>query len=191
MMLDFQVRVSTTHESIKASKIIGINDRASADSLNGQVEQSLRTDILENFYPNDAVPFKNPENRNFSGRFSPSIAFSPASEVSFIQFDLSSKQVIALSVIGCNTHPDRIDCFEDSRIIEATLLVDLPGRELQFKELNNPKPISATNPKVVNPASGEIMEIVFTQFTSKPFAADSVDLVAATFTAETTVVFPT
>ena len=128
---------------------------------------------------------------NFSGRTSASIAFSPASKVGFIQFDLSSKKMITAGAVGYNCHPDHIDCFKDSRITEANLLRVLPGRELQFKKLNNPKPITATNPDFANSASGEIMESVLTTFTSKPFAGDSVDFVAATSTAETTVVFST
>jgi hypothetical protein len=70
-------------------------------------------------------------------------------------------------------------------------LTDLPGRQLQFKELNDPKPISATNPNLVNPASGEIMEAILTASTSKLFTGDSVYGIAATSNAETTVVFPT
>jgi hypothetical protein len=84
-----------------------------------------------------------------------------------------------------------MDCFENSRITEADLLADPPGRELQFKELNNPKPVSTTNPDLVNPSPGEIMEGIFTAFTSKPFTGDSVDFIAVTSNAETTVVFPT
>jgi hypothetical protein len=70
-------------------------------------------------------------------------------------------------------------------------MTDLPCRKLQFKELNNPKPIAVTDPDFVNPASGKIMESIFTAFTSKLFSGDSVDFVAVTSTAETTVVFPT
>ena len=190
-MIDFQMPVSTTHQSIIASKFICINDGASSDCFNGKVEQSFCTDILNNFNPDDAIPFKDTENRHFSGSASTSIAFSSAPKIGFIQFDFSSKQMIAAGVAGHYSHPDHIDCFEDSRITEANLLVDFPGREFQFKELNNPKPVSATNPDFVHPASGEIMESIFTTFTSKPFASDSVNFVTATSTAETTVVFPT
>lgn len=191
MMIDLQVPVSAIHQSIVASEFIGINDGASSDCLNGEVEQRVCTDIRNNFNPNDAVPFKDTENRHFPGSASASVAFSSPPEVCFIQFDFSGKQMIAVGVVGYNSHPYRIDCFQDSRVAEVNLLADLPGRELQFKELNNPKPISATNPDFINPSSGEIMKGVFTPFTPKPFACDSVDFVASTSPAETTVVFPT
>jgi len=191
MMIDFQVPVSAIHQSIIASEFIGINDGASSDCLNGEVEQSLCTDIRNNFNPNDAVPFKDTENRHFPGSASASVTFSSTPEVCLIQFDLSCKQMIAVGVVSCNSHPYYVDCFKDSRIAEVNLLADLPGRELQFKELNNPKPISAANPDFINPSSGEIMKGVFTPFTSQPFACNSVDFVATTSPAETTVVFPT
>ena len=191
MMIDFKMPISTTHQRIIAFEFIGINDGAASNRLDSQIEQSHRTDVLNNFNTNNAVPFKNTENRNFPGCPSTSITFSPASEVSLIQFDLTSKQIMTLGVVGYNSYPKDIDCFKDSRITKINLLGDFPGREFQFKELDNPKPISATNPMLVNPASGEIMECVFTPFTSEPFTDDPVDFIAPTSTAETTVVFPT
>ena len=191
MMIDFQMPVSTMHQSVIASEFIGINNRASANCFNGQVQQSLRTDIFDHFNPNDNVPFKNTENRDFPGSPSTSITFSAASKVGFIQFDLTSKQIMTVGVVGYDSHPKDSDCFKDSRITETNLLTDLPCRQLQFKQLNDPKPISATNPDLVNPSSGEIMEGILTASTSKLFTGDSVYGVAATSTAETTVIFPT
>ena len=191
MMIDFQMPVSTTHQSIIASEFIRVNDGASPDCLDRQVEQSYCTYILNNLNSNNAISLKNTENRDFPGCPSAPITFSSASEVGFIQFNLTGKQVINVGIVGYDSHPQDIDCFKDSRIAEANLLGDLPGRELQFKELNDPKPISTTNPEPVNPASGEIMEGVFTPFASELFTADPVDLIAVTSTAETTVLFPT
>ena len=191
MMIDFQMPVSTTHQSVIASEFISIYNGASPDFLDSQVKQSHRTDIGNNLNPNNAVPLKDTENRDFPGCPSAPIAFSSTSEVSLIQFDFTGKQIITVGVVGYDSHPKDIDCFKDSGIAQANLLGDLPGGKLQFKELDNPKPISAANPKLVNPASGKIMEGVFTPFTSKPFTDDPVDFIAVTSTAETTVLFPT
>ncbi len=190
MMIDFQMPVSTTHQSIIASEFIHINNGASMDCLDLQVEQSHRTDILDNLNPNDTVPLKNTENRDFPCHPSTSIAISSAPEVGFIQLYLTSKQVITVCVVGDDSHPKDIEYFKDSRIAEADLLGDLPGREPQFKELNNPMPISASIPELINPASGEIMESVFKTFTSELFTVDPVDFIAPASTAETMVVFP-
>jgi len=84
MMIDFQVPISTTRQSIIASEFVGINDGAPSDCLDGQVEQSLGTDVVNNFDRNDAIPFKNAENRDFPGCTSTSITFSFASKIGFI-----------------------------------------------------------------------------------------------------------
>jgi hypothetical protein len=71
------------------------------------------------------------------------------------------------------------------------LLGDLPGREFQLKELDDPQPMLIGDAKLIDPAARKIMECVFATFTPEPFAGDPVDLVTLTSTAETTVVFPT
>ena len=84
---------------------------------------------------------------------------------------------------------DDIDGIKTRGIIETNLLENLPGREFQFKELNDLKPVSATDSEVVNPAPSEIIECVFTTPTSKPFAEDPLDFAAMTYTAERGVFF--
>ncbi len=82
-----------------------------------------------------------------------------------------------------------IDGIKTSGIIETNLLENLPGREFRFKELNDLKPVSATDPEVINPAPSEIIECVFTTPTSKSFADDPLDFAAVTYTGERGVLF--
>jgi len=93
--------------------------------------------------------------------------------------------------MGHDGHSYRIDCFEDRWIAQSNLLGDLPCRQLQLKELNNPQPLARTDVYPVDPPAGKIMKGEFAAFTSESFSGNSVDFEAATSTAETTVLFPT
>jgi hypothetical protein len=191
LMVDLQVPVSATHQSVIASEFISIDNRTSSYCLEGQLQQSLCPDVLDDFDTHNAISFENTEYRHFIGSPSASFSFSSATEVGFIQFDLSAEQIPTLNTMGQDGHSNRIDCFKDRWIAQSNLLRDLSCRQLQLIELNDPQPLSTTDSQPANPPSSKIMKGIFASLTSESFSGNSVDFVAVTSTAETTVLFPT
>ena len=68
---------------------------------------------------------------------------------------------------------------------------DLPGRQFPFKDLEDSQRLLESDSQALDPPAGEVVKCIFTTLTSKPFAGNSLDSVASTSTAETTVVFLT
>lgn len=190
-MVDLKMPVATEHKRIVASELIGIDDGTPPDGLNGKVEQGLRLDIVNRFdfyYP---IPLKYTEYRDFVKGTSASFAFPLSPKVALIQLDLPFEEVLIIAIMGQDGHSDDIDRLEHGGVAEINLLGNLPGRELQFKELDDPEPLFATYPEPVNPSSTKIMKGIATAFTPIPFPCNPVDIIASTSYAETTVVFPT
>ena len=88
--------VSTEHQGIVASELIGIDNGAVADGLDHPIQQALGRHISNPFDLDDAISLENSEDGDLSGRASPSFALASASEVGFIQ----RRSVMAFRTIG-------------------------------------------------------------------------------------------
>jgi hypothetical protein len=71
------------------------------------------------------------------------------------------------------------------------LIRHLAGREFQFKELDDPKPLFRGNSQTLNPSPAEIMENVSASFTPVPFTRQAIDFSAVTTCTKNTAFFPT
>jgi len=76
-------------------------------------------------------------------------------------------------------------------ITEFNLLSNLLGRDLEFKQFQNPKPLLIRDSQLINPSSSKIGKGISASATPVSFPAQSVNFIAPTPYAETTVVFPT
>ena len=190
-MVDFKMPIATEHERVVASEFIGIDDGTSSDGLDREIQKRLSPDILDDLYFNDPVSFQDAEYRDFVGRTTPSLTLSPATEVGLIELNFTLEKIPGITPARDDRQPDHVRCFEHRGITQTRLLRDLPRRQFQFKEFEDPQPVLERNPQAVDPPTGEVMKRIFTALASEPFADDSVDGIASTSTAETTVVFPT
>lgn len=190
-VVDFQMPIPTEHQRIITSKFVCIDHRPSANCFHRQVQERLGSYILDHFNPNYPIALQNPENRDFVERASSSLTFSPSPKVGLIQLNLSTEKFIPVLTVQQDSHPNGMDGFENGGVAETDLLGNLSGRQLQLKELKDPQPGSIRDAQLIDPASGEIMEGVFTTLAAKLFPFDTIDFIARTPTAETTVVFPT
>jgi hypothetical protein len=190
-MVDFDMAVAAEHEAVVAFEFIGINDTASANSFHGEVEQAIGGDLGDYLDFDHPLALQDTENRYFIVCSSASFSLSSSTEIRFIHLNLSTEQRCTLRGTGHDRFPDHRDRLEDRWITEAHLGSDLACRQLKLEELYDPQPVPAGYLNGIDPASTKVMEGVSTTFTAKPSATNSIDLVASTSTAETTVVFPT
>jgi hypothetical protein len=190
-VIDFDVAVSAEHETVVAFEFIGIDDTASANSFNGEVEQGVRRDIVDYLDLDHPFALQDTENRYFIVCSPASFALSSSPEIRLVHLNFSTEQRCPIRGSGHDRFPDHRDRLEDRWITEAHLDSDLTGRLLKRKEFYDPQPVPGGYLNGIDPASTKVMECISTPFTAKPSATDSIDLVASTSTAETTVVFPT
>lgn len=190
-VVDFDVAIPAEHEAVVAFEFIGIDDTASANSFNGEVEQGVCRDIVNYFDLNHPRALQDTENRYFIVCPPASFSLSSSTEIRLVHLNFSTEQRCPIRSSGHDRFPDHRDRFEDRWITEAHLDSDLACRQLKLKEFYDPQPVPSGYLNGIDPASREVMECVSTPFTAEPPATDSIDLGASTSTAETTVVFPT
>lgn len=190
LMVNPQMPITTKHQGIITSKLIRINDGSTPDLLDGHVEQRLRRNVLDHLDSNRPIALVNAENRDFSGCPSAPLAFPSASKVSLIELNLPFKKPF-LRLAGHNRHTKHRDGSKNGGITESNLLGDLSGRELHFKELNNPEPLLVRDPKLLNPSIREIVKAIFAPLTAVLFSPDAIDFSAFTACTKNRSFFPT
>jgi len=190
-MVNFEMSVTTKHQRVVALELIGINDGSPSDSLNREAQKCLGTNILYNIDFYDAIPLQDAKNRNFVGCATASFAFPSATEIGLIELNFPLKKTAGASIASYNGHSNDVHSLQNRGITQSRLLGDLPGGQLQFKELDNPQPVLEGDSQAVDPPAGEVVKCISTAFTSESFTDDSVDFIAPASYAETTVVFPT
>jgi len=190
-MVNFEMPVTAKHQGVIALEFIGIHDGSPPDRLDGEVQQCFRPDILYHRDLNDAIAVQDAEDRDFMGGAAPPLAPPSATEIGLIEFDLPLEKIAGSSIARYNGHPDDIHGLQNRGVTQSRLLGDLPGRKLQFKELEDPQPVLAGGSQAVDPAAGEVMKGILTPLATEPFTGNTIALIAPTFYAETAVVFPT
>ncbi len=190
-MIDFKMPVATKHQRVITFEFIGVDDRSAPDSFNCEIQKCSGLDILDDLDLNDPVSLQDAENRDFVGSSTAPFAFASASEIGFVKFDFTPKEVILADRSSGNGHSDDIQGFEHRGVAQGCLLRDFPGTEFQFKELDNPQPLLEADSQAVDPSAGEVVKSIFAAFAAEPSADDLIDFVASASYAETTVVFPT
>jgi hypothetical protein len=191
LMVDLDMTVSTEHKRVVTPELVSIDDASPSHRFDSEVQESFCCDILQNFDLYDPISFENAEHGHFIGGSTASWALSTASEVALVHLDFTTEKLRAIRDMCQDSHTDRVHCFQNSGIAQRQLLCDPPGRELYFKELDDPQPLCAGDVDSIDPATREVMELVATMPATVSFICDFVDVAAATSTAETTVVFPT
>jgi hypothetical protein len=190
-VVDFDVAVSTEHEAVVAFEFISIDDTAPANSFHREVAQGVCCDIVDYLDFDHPLALQDTENRYFIVCSSAPFALSSPPETGFVHLNFSTEQRCPLRGSGNDSFPDYRDRLKDRWITETNLGSDLACRQLKLKELYDPQPVPTGYLNGIEPASRKVMECVSTALTTKPSTTDSIDLMASTSIAETTVVFPT
>jgi hypothetical protein len=161
-MINCQMSIVTKNQCIIASKFINMNNRTSSHRFDRQVKNAFNTDISQNLYFQPSLSFQNAENRDF-------IASSPASDsppfrpqIGFIGLNLPSEKPLFIAIISCEGMSQRQKSFKDFRRGEPQLLGGSSSRDLQFKDLKQPKPIPKRDFNPINPSSGEVGKFIAT-----------------------------
>jgi len=84
-MGQIQMQIASEHQAVVASEIFRIDQTATADLLDGELEQSSCRDIRNDADMNPVLPSQNGEDQNSAGRCSTMFALAPVSEVGFIE----------------------------------------------------------------------------------------------------------
>jgi len=190
-MVNLEMPVTTKHQRVIALEFIGINNGSPSDRLDGKVQHCFGANILYHGDFDGAIAVQDAEDWDFVGCSTPSLALPSATEIGLIEFHLPLEKIAGASIDSYNGHSDHVYGLQNRGIIQSRLRGDLPGRQLQFKELDDPQPVLEGDSQAVDPAAGEVVECVWTPFTSESFTGDSVDGTAPASYAETAVVFPT
>src|SRR5512139_1881746 len=78
LVVYLQVPIAAEHQAVVAAEAIGIDHAASADLLDGELEQGGRRDVLSHTDVDLTVALQDAKDRHFAGSASASLAFAPA-----------------------------------------------------------------------------------------------------------------
>jgi len=92
LMVHLQVPVATEHEAVVALELVRIDDRASADLFDRQLQQGGCRDVSNDRHMDFPFPLQDAQYRHFSGSASASVTLAVAPEVALIELDLSAQQ---------------------------------------------------------------------------------------------------
>ena len=190
-MIDFDVTVSTEHQRVIASELIGVDNAPPTNGFHREVQQALSGDIPEDFHLDHSIALQNAENRDLVGRPSTSLAFTASPKVALVHLDLPAEQLLGIGGLGQDGGSDQVSGFEHRGITQAHLMGHLTCGEFQLKELEDPQPTLGGDPQGVDPTSTEVMEPVTTALAAKALTRDAIDFSVPTACAKTMAIFPT
>ena len=191
LMVNLDMTVPTEHKRVVALELVSIDDASPSHCFDSEIQEGFRSNIFQYFDLYDSISFKNTEYGHFIGCSTASWALSTASEVALVHLDFTTEKLRAIRGMCQDSRTDRVHCFQNSGVTQPQLFSDPPGRELYFKELDDPQPLCTGNVDGIDPTTCEVVKFVATTPTTVAFISNFVDVAAATSTAETTVVFPT
>ena len=189
-MIDSKMTIAAEHKGIIAPELIGIHDRSATDSFDRHAEQRLSRNISDDFNLDRPVTLQNAENRHFPGCPAATLPFAPTTKIAFVQLDLTTEEHVRI-LSGDDGESDDRDRLQDRRITQSHLLSDLPGRNLEFKELNDPQPLLERDVQLIDPSIRKVVEGVFTSFASVSSADDPIYFSASTACTKNRPIFPT
>lgn len=189
-VIDAKMTIATEHKGIIAPELVGVHNRSATDRFDSHAKQGLSRNVWNDFDLDRPISLQNAENRHFSGCPTAALPLAPTTKIAFVQFDLTSEEQVGILTGGDRDSDDR-DCLQDRRITQAHLLCNLPGRDFEFKELNDPQPLLERDAQLIDPSIREVVESVFTSFTAISFADDSIDFSASTARTKNRAIFPT
>lgn len=126
---------------ITFSKLVRINNGRSSYRFDRQIQNTFRTDVFENLHLHSFLSLQDVENRDIPKSSSTLNFFPSTSKIGFIGLNLSSQKPLSISAMSGNSLPQNVKGSKDCRVRKTQLLGSPSGRYLQFKELNQPKPI--------------------------------------------------
>ena len=94
LVVYFQVPVAAKHQTVVAAEAISIDHAASADLLDGELEQGGRRDVRNHADMDLAVALQDTEDGHFPGGASAALTFASAAEVGLIELDLAVSTII-------------------------------------------------------------------------------------------------
>lgn len=186
-VIDSQMSVPAEHQSIVAAELVGVDNRASANGFDGHVQQTLRRDISNDLDLHDAVSLEKSEDGDLSGRASTAFPLASASEIGFVQFNLTPQKKIAVQV-SQDCPPQNRDRLERGRITQSDLLGNFAAGQLHLKELEDPQPLLIRNSQPVDPPARKVMERVAAAIAAVAFARDPIAFSAPTACTENTAI---
>jgi len=140
-MIDLNMPVSTKHQGVVPSEFIGIHDTSSANGFDGHIQQCFSGNIFNHFNSDHTISLQDTKYRYLVSSSSPAFAFSSATEVTLIHFHFTAQKFFCIAGMCNNSLSNNSDSLEDRGITQSNLIGYFTGRELQFKELNDPEPI--------------------------------------------------
>ena len=188
-MVDIDMPVTAEHQRIITFELVRVNDAATPDHLDRQVEQSFSFDILNSLHMDTTVSLEDTEYRNLIGCPTTAFAFAPTSKVGLVQFNSPVHPVRRFNAMP-NRLPDGLDGFQSRGITQTNLLSNPASGDFQFKELDDPQPLLRADFDIVDPAVTEVMEGVLTPLATVSFAQQPVDFIAITSAAKNMPFFP-
>jgi hypothetical protein len=188
-MVKIDMPIATEHERIIALELIRVNNAATPDHLDRQIKQSFSFDIFDSLHMDKPVPLEDTKHRDLVGCPASTFALAPSAKVGFIQFNRPVHPFRRRNTMP-NCLPDDLDSFKGCGITQTDLLSDPSGRNLQFKELDDPQPLLMADLNAIDPTVTEVMEGILTPLATVPFAQQPIDFIAVTSAAKNMPFFP-
>lgn len=157
-MVYTQMTVSTAHQCVVTAEFVRIYNAATAHFLHRQGQQRFRCHVLHRLYTRHAVPLEDAEHRNLPGRAAAAFPFPLSAEIGLIHFDFPGQQQFLPRLRGCHQRvSNRIRRLQSGRIAQLRLRGDLPCRNLQLKQFDDPYPLATRNLDLIDPSAAERM----------------------------------
>lgn len=189
-MIHFKIPVPTKHQGIIASKFICIDNRTPSYGFYRHLQNRFYRDILNHLYLHLPVAFQYPKNRHFMEGSSAASTLPSPSKIGFIQVHLLTQKLSDIGAGAYHRVSNYIHGLKSRGVVYLELLGDLIRRNLQSKELYQPKPLFIRDIKSINPSPRKIMKRITTSFTSIAFLSNSIYFIASTFGAKNMAIFP-
>jgi hypothetical protein len=188
-MVKIDMSIAAEHEGIITLEFVGVNNAPTPDHLDRQIKQGLGFDILDSLHMDKPVSLEDTEHWNLVGCSASTFALTLSAKVGFVQFNRPVHPFRRRNAMP-NRLPDGLDSLKGRGITQADLLSNSSGRNLQFKELDDPQPLLMADLNAIDPTVAEVMEGILTPLATVPFAQQPIDFIAVTPAAKNMPFFP-
>lgn len=189
-MINSQMQIATKYQGIITSKSISINDQPSSNSFDRQVENRLSTDVSKDMHLHPSLSLQDAESRDFVASSSAPSPLASTSKMGLIGLNFYLQKLLLILAISRDGLPKKVKGPKHCRIRKTQLLRSLSGRDLQFKELDQPEPLFGRDFNLINPSSGEVREHILTLAAAVARISDEVQFFVPTTNTETKAIVP-
>lgn len=189
-VVHLQMPEAAEHEGIIGVKSVGVYDATPPDLRYGEPQQRFSFDVGHCADKDLSVTFQDTEDRDFPTRSPSAPAFASSPEIGLIKFHLPAEEHDTIGSVGHDCQAEDCDRPVSGGIRDSQLRSELTGRDLKFKELEQPEPLAWGQVSGIDPAAAEIVKGIGAVGAAAAPVCQTIEFTAPATGAETLLVFP-